>query len=118
MKKRRRNDGPWRNEVLEKRGAYCRSCGESQDLQIDHVMPRSQGGQSDVENGLVLCGPWSKASPWPNGCHQAKTEKRMTIEYDWLDPDQVEYLALKGWVSWNEQGEPGGHGCRGFAARR
>lgn len=115
-KKPRRNDGPWRRDVLALRGEWCRSCGDSADLQIDHVQERSQGGASDVENGLVLCGPWSRVTP--AGCHVRKTEGRMLIEFDWLDPDQVEYLAAVGWVWWDADGVPNGPGCRGFANRR
>ena len=112
MPRRRRNDAQWREDCLMRRGAFCRACGYSvaMHLQIDHMKPRSQGGRSDVENGLVLCGPFGKCD-----AHRRKTERSMLIERDWLDRDQVEYLDEIGWVRWNEDGEPEGYGMKGFA---
>lgn len=67
-----------------------------------------------VENGLPLCGPWSRQSPWPGGCHQAKTDRRMLLRREMFDADQLAYLAEQGWVAWDEKGEPYGRGYRGF----
>ena len=88
-------------------------------LEVDHVMERSQGGKSHVGNGLILCGPFhGGSSPFAEGCHGAKTAGKLLIERDWLDDDQIEYLAEIGWVVWDEHGEPIGRGCRAFAAAR
>lgn len=38
----------------------------------------------------------------------------MLIRKEWLDPDQVEWLAEVGWVRWLEDGDVEGHGFRGF----
>lgn len=70
-------------------------------------------GPSVVENGLVLCGPWSRVTP--GGCHPAKTESRLLIDRRWLDADQIEWLASVGWVEWID-GQPTGRGWRHFAA--
>ena len=35
-------------------GEFCRYCGATDDLTIDHVVPRCQGGDDDTDN-LVLC---------------------------------------------------------------
>jgi len=78
-------------------------------LQCDHIWPRSQGGPSVVENGLLLCGPFA-----PGECHRRKTEKLLLVERSWLDQDQVDWLASVGWVEWID-GEPHGRGCRSFA---
>lgn len=104
-KKRRRNDAPWRAEVIALRGRYCRACGTFRLLQCDHVKPRSQGGKSVVENGMMLC----------THCHLRKTERSMLIEFEWLDADQIVYLAEIGWVDWDEDGQPFGNGMRGYA---
>lgn len=69
-------------------------------------MPRSQGGPSVVENGTMLC----------RACHTMKTEWRILYERAWLDADQIAWLAQQGWVEWDENGEPRGRGCRGFAS--
>lgn len=66
-------------------------------------MPRSQGGPSVVENGLVLC----------SAAHLAKTESRLRIDPAWLDPDQIVWLSEAGWVWWQD-GDPHGRGWRHF----
>lgn len=102
--KSRRNDAPWRNEVMELRGKACRACDSREWVQCDHVWPRSQGGPSVVENGLPLC----------RVCHEDKTASLLKIRPEWLDDDQLDWLAEVGWVEWNEQGQPQGRGWRHF----
>jgi len=81
-------------------------------------MPRAQGGPSVVENGGVLCGNFSTASPHQGGCHEAHTQLRLLWRKEWLDPDQIAWLSSAGYVWWNEDGEPCGRGSRRFAAER
>lgn len=76
------------------------------------MMPRGQGGKSDPRNGLPLCGPWSQNTI--GGCHQLKTDGRIVIEPEWLEQEQIEFLAAVGWVRWNEAGQPEGLGWRHF----
>lgn len=95
------------------RGPRCRACGAIGSVEVDHIKPRGQGGQSDVENGLVLCGPFGC------GAHDRKTASLIKIEFEWLDPDQVEYLEAQGWVTFDAvTGEPSGLGWKHFNARR
>ena len=48
-----------KKQILERDGYRCVVCGQGRDngieLQIDHIKPRSLGGQGTVENGQVLC---------------------------------------------------------------
>ncbi len=114
-KNRKRNDATWREQCLAVRGRYCRACITrsapgakfASRLQVDHVMPRSQGGPSVLGNGLVLC----------ETHHMAKTASEILIEYGWLDPDQVAWLEVVGWVRWQDDGTPAGRGWKHFAAR-
>lgn len=50
-----------KNEILRRDGYKCVICGLGRenglDLHIDHIKPRSLGGQGSVENGQVLCAP-------------------------------------------------------------
>jgi 5-methylcytosine-specific restriction endonuclease McrA len=107
-RKKRRNDGPWRKEVMALRGERCRSCGATRSVQADHVVPRSQQGPSIVENGLPLC----------RKCHDDKTASRLKIQPSWLDDDQIVWLAEVGWVAWDADGQPYGRGWRHFEERR
>lgn len=105
----------WRDDVIAVRGHRCANCGDTYDIQIDHVIPRSQGGVEHIHNGLPLCGPWSKKSPYPNGCHQAKTDRKLLLTKRMLAHDQRAWLKEKGWIDWNKDGEPIGKGMKGFA---
>ncbi len=104
---RRRNDGPWRNEVMETFGSWCRCCKRNGDVQADHMRPRSQGGKSVVGNGLPLC----------DQCHRNKTEHRMLVRPEWLEPQHFTYLKESGWAWWDEAGEVYGEGRKSFARR-
>lgn len=110
--RKRRNDSGWREDVLARVGRWCRSCGQTGQVEIDHVWPRSQGGPSHVLNGLPLCGPF--------GCdaHGKKTRSEIVIEWHWLDAEQRAWLADVGWVSWDDDGQPHGRGWRHFGPRK
>lgn len=41
--------------VWQRDGGKCRSCGASQNLHFDHVIPRSWGGASTADNVQLLC---------------------------------------------------------------
>ena len=101
-----KNDGPWRAECIAARGEFCRCCG-AQPIQMDHIKPKSQGGKNHVGNGLPLC---------PEH-HRQKTDSEIKIEWAWLDPDQLQYLASIGWVDWDEEGQPFGRGFKHFGTR-
>lgn len=74
------------------------------------MIPRSQGGPSVVENGLMLC----------PSCHQRKTEHahELLIQYEWLTQAQVDWLRANGHVWWDEDGETYGQHRRLFAQRK
>jgi 5-methylcytosine-specific restriction endonuclease McrA len=45
---------PTRNMIYKRDGHSCQYCGSTRNLTIDHVIPRSKGGQDTWEN-LVSC---------------------------------------------------------------
>ena len=47
------------------RGAQCALCGATDDLEVDHIQPRSAGGGDDPANLRVLC----------RTCHKVKTQR-------------------------------------------
>lgn len=48
-----------KNEVLQRDSYSCVRCGDTDDLQVHHIIPRSQGGENESENLATLC----------TGCH-------------------------------------------------
>ncbi len=47
-----------KDALLEKYGSLCQGCGIALDaryLELDHMMPLSDGGTDDVENRILLC---------------------------------------------------------------
>jgi 5-methylcytosine-specific restriction endonuclease McrA len=50
-----------RKAVLARDGYTCQYCGrEASGLTVDHVIPRSRGGQSDWENIVASCAPCNR----------------------------------------------------------
>ena len=62
---RGREHGRIRQRILVRDGAQCRKCGCGLDLEIDHVIPLSRGGQEADANRQILC----------SKCHEEKTKK-------------------------------------------
>jgi 5-methylcytosine-specific restriction endonuclease McrA len=46
---------PVRRYVLERDRHQCQSCGTTQTLTIDHIIPLAKGGSNDVSNLQTLC---------------------------------------------------------------
>jgi hypothetical protein len=44
-----------REIILERDGRKCKTCGETENLEIDHIVPISGGGNGDESNLQVLC---------------------------------------------------------------
>ena len=42
-------------KVFEKYGEFCQICGSEDNLTIDHIVPISKGGTSDLDNLQPLC---------------------------------------------------------------
>lgn len=103
----RRNDSAWRAECLELYGEWCRvpDCPHPQPVQMDHLIPRAQGGPSVVGNGLPLC----------RVHHRLKTDHLLLIAPEWLDPRHVRWLSGEGHAEWLTDGVVIGRHCRIFA---
>ena len=42
-------------KIYKRDGAYCRICGTSDNLTIDHITPLAKGGSDDLSNLQILC---------------------------------------------------------------
>lgn len=107
---RQREDRRYREVVLVLRGPVCRSCGSTRDVQVDHLVGRVGEARLAVENGTPLCGDFGDGR-----CHPRKTANQLLIQRGWLDPDQVEWLAKRGYVVWDDDGSVSGRNHRIFA---
>jgi 5-methylcytosine-specific restriction endonuclease McrA len=48
---------PSRSMIYKRDGHKCQYCGSTKELTIDHIIPRSRGGQDTWENLVVACMP-------------------------------------------------------------
>jgi 5-methylcytosine-specific restriction endonuclease McrA len=47
---------PHWSELVKRRDGYrCVICGSTTQVEADHIIPRSRGGQHTLENGRTLC---------------------------------------------------------------
>jgi len=44
-----------RKRVFSRDGNECKECGAKEDLHLDHIMPFSSGGGTDIDNLQTLC---------------------------------------------------------------
>lgn len=60
---------PRRKVVYERDGHKCVQCGTTSDLTLDHIVPKSKGGSSEVDNLQTMCAPCNhaKADAIPDG---------------------------------------------------
>ena len=54
-----------KEHLLGQKGCRCQGCGRSFDdpryLELDHIIPRADGGINHVSNRILLCGPCNRA---------------------------------------------------------
>lgn len=48
---------PSRKKILERDGYECQYCGRKSNLTLDHIIPRSKGGDNSWENLVTACEP-------------------------------------------------------------
>jgi len=66
-----------KKELLRKNGAICWYCGydlTTNEIHIDHIHPRSEGGSDDIDNLALSC----------EFCNRAKFNRDVTVFLRWL----------------------------------
>lgn len=80
-----------KKNVIVRDGFKCAYCGNDRErLTIDHIIPKSRGGQTDFENCVASCKPCNnkKGSKTPS-------EARMYLKVKAFQPTISEFLRLK-----------------------
>lgn len=70
-------------KLLVKLGSFCQGCGlafHPDNLQVDHINPKSSGGKDEFQNLTLLCGKGKSSravTTWEGlkGCNQRKGKK-------------------------------------------
>ena len=52
---RQRISNQLRNQVFDRDGGECQECGTTEDLTIDHIIPRTKNGPTELDNLQLLC---------------------------------------------------------------
>lgn len=70
-----------RQRILERDQYVCQSCGATEHLCIDHIMPVSRGGDSSDENLQTLCGSCNtKKGNKINGEDKNSRQRRVNVD--------------------------------------
>jgi hypothetical protein len=81
----------WRQSIKEHWDYECAYCGETENLTLDHITPRSKGGTDRVTN--VLC-----------ACKECNTSKGHQMWSDWyLNQDFFTTERLSKIVEWQKK---------------
>ena len=81
----------WRRKIKQRWDYECAYCGSDKDLTIDHIVPRSKGG-NDFTKNVVCC------------CHDCNQSKSHTPWEDWYFSQ--EFFSMKRYNKINEWMEP------------
>jgi len=87
-----RNRVPFsKRNVLARDGFKCAYCGTDREkLTIDHIVPRSRGGEMTFENCVASCRPCNNAKG-----HRTPSEAKMYLKVKPYQPTISEFLRLK-----------------------
>lgn len=91
----------WRRSIKEKWNCECAYCGSTENLTLDHVVPRSKGGADETKNVVCCCQtcnhdkghtPWQQ---WYNSQYFFDPDRYQKI-LDWMEPEKPKNLYAYG----------------------
>ena len=87
----------WRRKIKQRWDYECAYCGSDKDLTIDHIVPRSKGGNDFTKNVVCCCHDCNQSkshTPWED-CYFSQeffSMKRYNKINEWMEPDPPENL--------------------------
>ena len=80
-----------KKNVIVRDGFKCAYCGNDKErLTIDHIIPKSRGGQTDFENCVSCCKPCNNKKG-----NKTPSEARMYLKVKAFQPTISEFLRMK-----------------------
>ncbi len=81
----------WRKSIKEKWNNQCAYCGSQEDLNIDHIIPQSRGGNDFITNVICCC----------VDCNQCKGHQDWEIWYE--SQEFFTYERKSDIIKWQKQ---------------
>ena len=87
----------WRRKIKQRWDYECAYCGSDKDLTIDHIVPRSKGGNDFTKNVVCCCHDSNQSkshTPWEDWYFSQEffSMKRYNKINEWMEPDPPENL--------------------------
>ena len=87
----------WRRKIKQRWDYECAYCGSDTDLTIDHIVPRSKGGNDFTKNVVCCCHDCNQSkshTPWEDWYFSQEffSMKRYNKINEWMEPDPPENL--------------------------
>jgi len=87
----------WRRKIKQRWDYECAYCGSEKDLTIDHIVPRSKGGNDFTKNVVCCCHDCNQSkshTPWEDWYFSQEffSMKRYNKINEWMEPDPPENL--------------------------
>ena len=87
----------WRRKIKQRWDYECAYCGSEKDLTIDHIVPRSKGGNDFTKNVVCCCHDCNQSkshTPWEDWYFSQEffSMKRYNKINEWMEPDPPQNL--------------------------
>ena len=87
----------WRRKIKQRWDYECAYCGSDKDLTIDHIVPRSKGGNDFTKNVVCCCHDCNQSkshTPWEDWYFSQEffSMKRYNKINEWMEPDPPQNL--------------------------
>ena len=82
----------WRRKIKQRWDYECAYCGSEKDLTIDHIVPRSKGGNDFTKNVVCCCHDCNQSkshTPWEDWYFSQEffNMNRYNMINEWMEPD-------------------------------